>query len=432
MKLSDLVSSFDVLLPEPYLEHAEIIRLLPPDRKPTTISFNLGKLLQGDAQYNLPLQNQDRVIIFPKSSLREQPQVGISGEVQNPGKYRLVEKMRVKDLIYQAGNLKRSAYLEEAEITRLIKTEKAVTSNLINIDLNEALKENPQHNISLEEDDLLFVRQIPKWYVDKTISITGEVKFPGVYTFSKGDRLSSVLERAGGFTPEAYLPGAFFTRESVRKVQEQRIRDFIAEQERAIVTETARVSEAALSREEAEQRQRALAQRRELIARLSAATVTGRIVIKLGPLDKFKGSEYDLELEDGDKLNIPIMPSSVLVMGRVYNPNAILYTKDKSLEYYLNKVGGPAENADKKRIYLVKADGSVLSRTQSGLWGFRWESESHRWTTGSFMSAKIDPGDTILVPEKYVRIYWARELRDWTQILFQMAIGAGVIAALAK
>jgi len=433
MKLSDLVPSFEVLLPEPYLEHAEIIRLLPPDRKPTTISFNLGKLLLGDAQYNLALQNQDRVIIFPKSSMREQPQVGISGEVQNPGKYRLVEKMKVKDLIYQAGNLKRSSYLQEAEITRLVKTGKAVTSKIINIDLNEALKENSQHNILLEEDDVLFVRQIPKWYLDKTISVTGEIRFPGTYTFQKGDRLSSVLERAGGFTPEAYLPGAFFTRESVRKVQEKRLQEFIEEQEREIIREGTRATEGALNKEDAEQRQRGLVQKRELVARLKATAATGRIVIKLPPLDKFRGSEYDLELEDGDKLDIPMTPSSVMVMGRVYNPNAILYTKGQHLEYYLNKVGGPAENADTKRIYLVKADGSVISRTQSSFWGYRWDPDLHRWASGGFLNTAVAPGDTLLVPEKYERIYWGRELRDWTQIVFQMAMAAGVlVAVLAK
>ena len=430
MKLSDLIPSFEALLPEPYLEHAEILRLLPPDRKPTIISFNLGNLLQGDERFNLSLQNQDRVIIFSKSSLREQPQVGISGEVQAPGKYRLVERMRVKDLIYLAGNLKRSAYLQEAEITRLVKTERGVNSNLINIDLGEVLKETPQHNILLEEDDHLFVRQIPKWYLDKTASVIGEVKFPGTYTFQKGDRLSSVLERAGGFTPEAYLPGAFFTRESVRRVQEKRIQEFIQEQEQEIIKESARVTEAALSKDEAEQRQKALVQRRELVARLKAAAVTGRVVIKVHPLDKFKGSEYDLELEDGDSFYVPMNPSSVMVMGRVYNPNAILYTKGQPLEYYLNKVGGPAENADTKRIYLVKADGSVISRTQSSFWGYRWDPDLHQWASGGFMSTSISPGDTILVPEKYERIYWGRELRDWTQIIFQLALAAGVLVAI--
>ena len=168
-----------------------------------------------------------------------------------------------------------------------------------------------------------------------------------------------------------------------------------------------------------------MAQRKEIITRLKAATVTGRIVIKLVSLEKLKESEYDLELEDGDSLNIPMTPSSVMVMGRVYNPNAILYTKDKAVEYYLNKVGGPAENADEKRIYLVKADGTVLSRTQERFWGFRWNRES-----GEFMAAGVDPGDAILVPEKYERTYWTKEFKDWTQILYQIAVAAGVFAIL--
>ena len=112
------------------------------------------------------------------------------------------------------------------------------------------MRENPDHNPVLEEDDHLFVRQIPKWYLDKKVTITGEVKFPGVYTFHKGERLSSVLERAGGYMPEAHLPAAFFLRESVRQIQERRLREFIEEQEREYIREGTRLTEAALSKEE--------------------------------------------------------------------------------------------------------------------------------------------------------------------------------------
>jgi protein involved in polysaccharide export with SLBB domain len=430
MKLSDLIPSYDALLSEPYLEHGEIQRLIPPDRRPETVSFHLGKMLQGDAQHNLLLQNQDRVIVFAKANFKETPQVSISGEVSSPGKYRLVEKMRVRDLVFQAGNVKRSAYLQEAEITRLTKTGSEVVSRNLKINLQETLRENPDHNLILEEDDHLFVRQIPKWYIDKRVSVTGEVKFPGAYTFYKGERLSSVLERAGGYAPEAYLHAAFFTRESVRQVQEKRLRDFIEEQERDMIREGARLTEGALTKEESEQRQRVLAQKRDLISRLKSATATGRVVIKLTSLEKLKGSEYDLELEDNDSLNIPPMPSSVMVMGRVYNSNAILYSKNKPLNYYLSMVGGPAENADKDRIYLVRADGSTISRTQESLFGFRWDPDANRWVSGGFMETPIGPGDTILVPEKFERTYWARELKDWTQILFQIALAAGVVAAL--
>lgn len=274
------------------------------------------------------------------------------------------------------------------------------------------------------------MRLIPKWFVDRNVVIDGEVRFPGAYAFYKGERLSSVLERAGGFTGEAYLPAAVFTRESVRKIQEKRILEFIEEQQQELLKEGARLVEGALSKEEMEQRQQALAQKKELVARLKAAKVTGRIVLKLTSLDKFKGSEYDLELEEGDALQIPNMPSSVMVMGRVYNPNAIIYMRDKSLKYYLSKVGGPAENADEKRIYLVRADGSVISRTQESFWGFSWDPEGNRWTSAGFMDTTIGPGDTVLVPEKYERIYWNRELKDWTQILYQIALAAGVVVAI--
>jgi protein involved in polysaccharide export with SLBB domain len=430
MRISDLIPSYDALLPEPYLEYGEILRLIPPERRPEIIPFSLGKFLQGNEGYNLLLQNQDRVTVFSKANFRETPQVSITGEVSSPGKYRLVDKMRVRDLVFQAGNVKRSAYLQEAEITRLIKTGSEVVPRNLKINLQEAMRENPDHNLVLEEDDYLFVRQIPKWYVDKRVTVTGEVKFPGTYSFHKGEKLSSVLERAGGYSPEAYLPAAFFTRESVRQTQEKRLRDFIEEQERDIIREGTRLAEGALTKEETEQRQKVLVQKRELISRLKSATATGRVVIKLTSLEKLKGSEYDLELEENDSLNIPPVPSSVLVMGRVFNPNAILYTKDKPLNYYLNKVGGPAENADKDRIYLVRADGSTTSKTQESLLGFRWDSEANRWASSGFMGTPIGPGDTILVPEKYERIYWARELKDWTQILFQIALAAGVIVAL--
>ena len=171
---------------------------------------------------------------------------------------------------------------------------------------------------------------------------------------------------------------------------------------------------------------------KEIVTRLKAAEVIGRVVIRIASLEKFKGTEYDLELEDGDLLNIPIRPSTVMVMGRVYNPTAMVYTKGRPLEYYLDKVGGPAENADKKHIYMVKADGSVISRTQDSLFGFRWEPEYNRWVSGGFMSTQVGPGDAILVPEKYQRTDWTRELKDWAQIIFQTAVAAGVIHALYK
>jgi len=429
MKLLDLVPSYDELLPEPYLEYADITRLVPPDYHPETIPFHLEKLLKGDKSQNIVLKEFDRVTVYSRDTLREEPQVTISGEVQRPGKYRLLENMRVKDLVFDAGNLKRSAYLPEAEITRLIKTEEGVASRIMTINLGEALNENPQHNIQLEEDDYVFVRQIPEWYTDKTVSLTGEVVFPGVYSFSKGETLSSVLERAGGYTERAYLKGAFFTRESARRKQEERLKRYIERLEEDILRSQARVSEATISEAEAKSLEQSLTVKRELLRKTTSSRATGRVVIVLKSLDEFRGSKYDLELEDGDTLTIPPKPGVVNVLGSVYNSTSIVYTKGRTVDFYLNKVGGPTPDAEEDEIYLVKADGTVISKSQKGAFGIAWDPEENRWTTGGFMSARVEPGDTILVPSRVTRFVWKRELMDWTTILYQIAVTTGVVIA---
>ena len=430
MKLLDLIPSFDELLPEPYLDHAEITRLIPPDFHPETISFNLGGLLKGDLSQNIELKEYDTVTVYSRDTLREVPQVTIGGEVQRPGKYRLLENMRVKDLIYKAGNLKRSAYLPEAEITRLIKTEKTVLSKMININLGEALKENDKYNILLKEDDYVFVRRIPEWYTEKTCTIKGEVNFPGEYSISRGERLSSALERAGGFTEYAYLKGAFFTRESARRAQQERLKGFIDRLEADILRAQIKLAEGTLSEDAAKAAKQSLTAKRELVRKTRASQATGRVVIVLDSLDKFKGSKYDLELEDGDTLTIPPVPGTVNVMGSVYNPTSIVYTQGKRVDFYLNKVGGPTPDAEKGEMYIVKADGSIISKTQKGKFGILWDTEENRWVSGGFMSARIEPGDSILVPSKVTRFVWKREIKDWTTILYQLAITAGTIAVL--
>jgi len=433
MTVSDLVFKSGGLTRDSYLEEAELYGTDWKTKEVTLRRFSLKKALENDPAHNIQLKDLDKIVVHSVWEKIYKKTVSVDGEVTKPGTYQYAESMTVRDLVFAAGNILESAFLDEAEVSSQVVVEgKGVTIEHRQINLKKAIEGEVSQNLSLRPYDRLFIKRIAEWRQEKFVTLSGEVFLPGKYIIRKGETLSSLIERAGGFTSEAYLPGAFFTRESVRKTQQKRIQEFIEEQEQEIMKQGARATEAALSKEEAEQRQKAMAQRKEVIAHLKAAAATGRVVIKLMPLKKFKGSEYDLDLEEGDSLNIPMTPSTVMVMGRVYNPNAILYTKDKRLEYYLDKVGGPAENADKKRIYLVRADGSVLSRTESRFWGFRWEEESHRWAYGGFMATRMGPGDTILVPEKYERIYWTRELKDWTQILFQIAFAAGVIGVLAK
>ena len=262
------------------------------------------------------------------------------------------------------------------------------------------------------------------------MEIKDEVSFPGIYAVKKGERVSSLIRRAGGFTPEAYLKGAFFTRESARRIQEERIKGFIDRLEEDILTAQARLAEPSVSAADAKGLEQSLAAKRGLLRKTRAAQVTGRVVIVLDSLDKFKGSKHDMELEDGDTLTIPPMPWIVNVLGSVYNPTSIVYTRGKRADFYLNKVGGPTPGAEEGKMYIVRADGTVISKTQKGGFGLSWHSDEKRWVSGGFMSARIHPGDTILVPSKITRIVWKREFMDWTTILYQLAVSAGVIVAL--
>jgi protein involved in polysaccharide export with SLBB domain len=156
-----------------------------------------------------------------------------------------------------------------------------------------------------------------------------------------------------------------------------------------------------------------------LIEKLQQSRATGRVIISLAPLAAFRGSSTDLSLEDGDALHIPKQMNTVNVMGSVYNPTAIIFDENNpELAYYLERTGGPTENADEDLIYVIRSDGTVVSKMRERSWWRRFE------------NIELYPGDTVLVPEKLVRSDWMRDTKDITQILYQIATTAGVTAAL--
>jgi protein involved in polysaccharide export with SLBB domain len=169
--------------------------------------------------------------------------------------------------------------------------------------------------------------------------------------------------------------------------------------------------------------------KKSLLQKLSEAKVEGRMVVRLAPLERLKDTSFDLRLEDQDRLVVPKRPQFVNVLGEVYNATSFLYEEGKKVDYYLKRAGGPTVNAEKDEIYIVRADGSVQSKSQSGKL-FDWDPDNNRWTYGSFKSTKLYPGDSLLVPTKLVKVHWVKELRDITQIIFQIAVAAGVVAAI--
>lgn len=420
MRIDQLLTK-DILLPEYYESAGQIIRLYPPDYHPEVLYFDINSALAKDPAQNLELREFDNIRIFSRWEMEEVPLVRISGEIQRPGEYRLYKNMRVRDLLMSAGNPRQTAFLSSAEITRLNRNTSTVTSLPININLEEALKGNPKDNIPLEPYDELTVRKIPNWAEEseRYITLKGEFTFPGTYPIFKGEKLSSVIRRAGGFTPKAYLDGAKFTRESVREMQQKRMDEFLSNTEIEVNSKMTELATIASSQEELSSAKATLEGVKRNLQLLKSARAEGRMVIKLQPLDKFAGAQHDIEVMGGDSLEVPQTSSSVAVLGRVYNPTSFVHIEKSDVNYYLALAGGVTTDSDSKEIYVIRSDGSIFSRQQyssiSSLFG------------GGFLNEEISSGDTIVVPQKFEKTAWLRNIKEITTIMSQIAVTAGTI-----
>nr|WP_281415672.1 SLBB domain-containing protein [Pelotalea chapellei] len=430
MRVKDLIAGYQDLLPESYLESAEIIRLALPDYHKEVLSISLRKAFQDSEKDNIELQEQDTIRVFSRWEMQEKPVVAINGFVKNPGTYDFYPGMTVRDLIAAAGSAKRNAILDFAELTRVSITGDKAKSSRIQINLEKALSNgDPENNLLLQPDDVLIVRGISEWVeaTDRFVTLKGEVKFPGVYSVTRGEKLSSVIQRAGGYTAKAYLNGAKFTRRSVMEIQQKRMDEIIARTEKDILQKQFALSYVAASREELEGTRAALDGLLKSIERLKSLKAEGRIVIRLAALEKLKTSSYDLEMEGGDTVEIPPRPNVVNVMGQVYNQTTFVHLPDSSdVETYLSKAGGPTRDAETSDMYIIKVDGSVYSRQQSSF-GIKWNDDARKWNLGSFMASSMDPGDTLVVPQKLERTAWLRDIKDITTILSQVALTAGSV-----
>jgi len=430
MRLGSILTSYDILQPQPNTDYGQIERLVPPDLHPVVIPFHVGQLLAGDESQDLELSQYDTIRIF-RWDERISRSVNISGLVFDPNEYRLVPDMKVTDLIDAAGGLQKNAYLRTAEITRSHISQEGMVTEKIDISLEKALAGDPEHNLPLRDYDHIVVRPIPDLAFGVSAEVAGEVRFPGKYPIQKGETLSSLIARAGGYTDQAYLKGSIFTRESAKVIQRRRLDELIRQIEESMLSSAQEQMGAALDAEAVQAEQAGLETKKTLLARLRAAEITGRVVVKLAALEEFKGSRYDLELEDGDLLTVPQTPGVVHVVGEIFNPTSLLYEEDGTVSYYLNRVGGMTKDADKKQLSVIKADGTVLSMQQGNRGKLLfWDSQRNTWFSGGFMSHRVEPGDTVVVPRKVDDYLKLRTTKDITQIIFQIAVAAGVVFAI--
>jgi protein involved in polysaccharide export with SLBB domain len=354
--------------------------------------------------------------------------IQISGPVANPGAYGITPGVtRIKDVISLSGGTLYYAS-NDAELTRVKVTQSGPKTERLTIDLSKAMQGDPQHNITMEINDYLFVRSVPEWDLYKTVTVGGEVKYPGVYTVQKGERLSSMLERAGGYTDKAYLRGAVFTRARVKELQQKNLDEISTRLERELLSIGASEMGTATSSEELVAKRADYAQKQKFINTLKSLKATGRFTIRLAHLRLLKGSEYDIELEEGDTLYIPSAINVVNVAGSTMFQGSFLYSDNLSYKDYIDMSGGYTRNADEDNIFILKVDGSAMKPKSS----IFWNSNRSRWELAAFGETikEVEPGDTVVVPEKIERVAWLRDIKDITQILANVALTAGVFKAL--
>jgi len=362
MRVSDMLPDPDKdLLPESYFDQALIERYVFPDYHREVIFFDLGEAIFGkDQGQDMLLQPYDTVTVYSKWDFLEKPMVEVSGAVQRPGEYELRPNMRVSDLVNLAGGMKRYALPEGAELTRVHVTPEGPVSERRIVDLAAAMSAEGAGNIALMEDDYLVVPTVPEWEVHRMVHISGEVRFPGDYTIKKGEKLSSLIERAGGFTDSAYLPGAVFTRVRAQQLQQERLDEMVERLDREVLGVGAGEAATSLTAEDAKIKEFETKMRGEFIDRLRKVRAKGRMALQVDHPERLAASPYDIELEEGDSLAVPENPRSIQVVGAVYNQSTFIYTEDDKPTDYIAMAGGYTENADTDKVYVLKVDGTVV------------------------------------------------------------------------
>ncbi|HKW61698.1 MAG TPA: SLBB domain-containing protein [Candidatus Acidoferrum sp.] len=390
--LRDAIYQAGGLTPEAWQDSGQLFRILP-DGATKVLSISLREALEGDPLNNVLIEPRDRILVHRQPSHVNPASVYVRGEVARPGRYPLTADMKVSDLVRSAGGLLRSANPENDDLTHYAVANSLTTGNTPGdsqaVKLNAALSGDLQEDATLRDGDVLTVPQRAGWKnLGASVTIGGEVAKPGVYGVQPGERLSSLLQRAGGLLPTAYPQAAVFERVEVRKMQEQSRQELIQRLEQESVTVKTTVTTS--GSEEAALQQAAVQQRQRILDALRRAPVSGRLVVHVRESKKdFAASPDDIELRAGDTLEIPKQPGFVVIVGQVYNSNAISYSPGKNAGWYLSRAGGATAFANKKAIFIVRANGSVTSGG-SGLW------------SGGVLTSAIGPGDTIIVPEKVV------------------------------
>jgi protein involved in polysaccharide export with SLBB domain len=431
LRLSELIPSVDELKPDADLNYVLIRRELPPDRRLAVLSADLAAALRSPGSAaDVPLAARDRVIVFDMEAgrrqvlnpllaeLRRQGGVetpsavtSIGGRVKAPGEYPLEPGMRVSDLLRAGGNLEDSAYGVKAELSRFVSGLDERKSELVEIDLAAVRRGESAADITLQAFDALIVKELPEWAKQESVTVSGEVRFPGTYPIRRGETLRSVIERAGGLTGLAFVKGSVFTRRELRERETEQINRLSERLQSDLAATAIQAGQIAQGQQAAQGAMNAQA----LLGQLKTSKPIGRLVIDLDRvLSGNVGSPSDVLLRDGDQLIIPKIRQEVTVLGEVQNGTSHLYRAGLSRDDYVDLSGGLTRKADKSRIYVVKADGSVVAKTG-------WLGDG---------KTAIQPGDTIVAPLDTERLPPLPFWQAVTSIIYNAAVAVAAIGSL--
>ncbi len=410
--LRDAVYLAGGITPDASLDSAQLFRT-QADGTMKILSVDLQEALAGNPVDNIVLQPRDRLLIHRTLAKVDAPTVDIKGEVAKPGRYPLTTNMRVDDLVRVAGGLKRSAFADSADLTRFAAG--SGSNERLEVKLSAALAGDVNENVPLRNGDVLAIRQIPQWNdLGSSVTVKGEVQNPASYGIEPGERLSSLLKRCNGFTPEAYPYGAVLLRQEVRDLEMKSHLELV----NRLKTEQGYLK--TLPEGDGDQKEAkltAIAQTQTALEQLEATAPVGRVVIHIPPdLKHLAKTPADIPLRDGDVLIIPKKTNYVVVSGEVFHPTAVSYIPGRSAKWYLSQSGGLTQIADRSAMFVVRADGSVLAaKNNSGLWA------------GDPMNAVLKPGDSIVVPEKAPKV----APRNFTTLIQAAQVASSVALTVA-
>jgi protein involved in polysaccharide export with SLBB domain len=417
--LTDVIKTVDDLQPDADLHYVLIRREMPPDRRVVALSADLGAAIAAPgSKADVELQARDKIFVFDQNPTTI---VRVDGRVKSPGDYPLEPGMTVADLIRAGGGLATAAYGGKAELTRYsVVNGQTRRLDLVNVDLSAALRGDPTQNIKLSPYDNLSIKEISQWSEQESVMLSGEVRFPGRYVVKNGETLRTVIARAGGLTEYAFPEGSVFTREGLRQHEQEQI-DMLYDRmqtQLAVMALQGAAAGAITGSGGGGAGAGTLAVGQSLLSQLRTTHAVGRLVINLPRLIKERpGDKDDVVLRDGDELIVPRFQQQVTVIGEVNSVTSHLYSHELKRNDYIERSGGFTRRADRGQIYVVRADGTVVSNS------------GNRWFEGG--ASEIRPGDTIVVPLDVERLPALPFWQAVTSILYNVTIAVAAVHSVA-